>query len=121
MTTILQINSAARSQGAQSTLLVNELTSRLQQSNPGAKVVTRNLQADPLPHLDDAVLDRVPVATQYEAFYLVLYREAVFDGFVKNADLRGGDGGLDDTHRLALVNLAARLTGDKPEIAAIRV
>ncbi|CAB3790648.1 FMN-dependent NADH-azoreductase [Paraburkholderia caffeinitolerans] len=56
MTTILQINSAARSQGAQSTLLVNELTTKLQQSNPGAKVVTRNLQADPLPHLDDAVL-----------------------------------------------------------------
>ncbi|WP_213299251.1 FMN-dependent NADH-azoreductase [Paraburkholderia sacchari] len=56
MTTILQINSAARSQGAQSTLLVNELTTKLQQSNPGAKVVARNLQADPLPHLDDAVL-----------------------------------------------------------------
>ncbi|MFX1673395.1 NAD(P)H-dependent oxidoreductase [Paraburkholderia sp. A2WS-5] len=56
MTTILQINSAARSQGAQSTLLVNELTNKLQQSNPGAKVVARNLQAEPLPHLDDAVL-----------------------------------------------------------------
>jgi FMN-dependent NADH-azoreductase len=56
MTTILQINSAARSQGAQSTLLVNELTARLQQSNAGATVVTRNLQAEPLPHLDDAVL-----------------------------------------------------------------
>jgi FMN-dependent NADH-azoreductase len=56
MTTILQINSAARSQGAQSTLLVNELTEKLQQSNPGAKVVTRNLQAEPLPHLDDAIL-----------------------------------------------------------------
>jgi len=56
MTTILQINSAARSQGAQSTLLVNELTNRLQQSNPGSTVVTRNLQAEPLPHLDDAVL-----------------------------------------------------------------
>ncbi|WP_028223808.1 FMN-dependent NADH-azoreductase [Paraburkholderia oxyphila] len=56
MTTILQINSAARSQGAQSTLLVNELTEKLQQSNPGAQVVTRNLQAEPLPHLDDAIL-----------------------------------------------------------------
>ncbi|MBB5418785.1 FMN-dependent NADH-azoreductase [Paraburkholderia sp. CNPSo 3155] len=56
MATILQINSAARSQGAQSTLLVNELTARLQQSNAGATVVTRNLQAEPLPHLDDAIL-----------------------------------------------------------------
>jgi FMN-dependent NADH-azoreductase len=56
MTTILQINSAARSQGAQSTLLVGELTTKLQQSNPGAKVISRDLQAAPLPHLDDAVL-----------------------------------------------------------------
>ena len=37
MTTILQINSAARSQGAQSTLLANELTAKLQQANLGAK------------------------------------------------------------------------------------
>ncbi|RFU44003.1 FMN-dependent NADH-azoreductase [Paraburkholderia sp. DHOC27] len=56
MTTILQINSAARSQGANSTLLLNELTSKLQQSHPGAQVVVRNLQAEPLPHLDDAIL-----------------------------------------------------------------
>jgi FMN-dependent NADH-azoreductase len=56
MTTILQINSAARSQGAQSTLLVNELTEKLKQTHSDAHVVVRNLQAEPLPHLDDAVL-----------------------------------------------------------------
>ncbi|TKC90880.1 FMN-dependent NADH-azoreductase [Trinickia terrae] len=56
MTTILQLNSSARSQGAQSTLLANELTAKLQQSNAGAKVVVRNLLADALPHLDEAVL-----------------------------------------------------------------
>ncbi|AIO32141.1 FMN-dependent NADH-azoreductase [Burkholderia pseudomultivorans] len=56
MTTILQINSAARSQGAQSTLLSNELTAKLQQSNPGAKVVVRDLLTDGLPHLDESVL-----------------------------------------------------------------
>lgn len=56
MTTILQINSAARSQGAQSTLLADELTAKLQQGNPGATVKVRNLLADALPHLDDAVL-----------------------------------------------------------------
>jgi FMN-dependent NADH-azoreductase len=56
MTTILQINSAARSQGATSTQLINELTEKLQQSNPGAQVVVRNLQAEPLPHLDDTIL-----------------------------------------------------------------
>jgi FMN-dependent NADH-azoreductase len=56
MTTILQINSAARSQGANSTLLLDELTDKLQVSNPGAQVVVRNLQAEPLPHLDDSIL-----------------------------------------------------------------
>jgi FMN-dependent NADH-azoreductase len=56
MTTILQINSAARSQGAQSTLLADELTAKLQQSHPGATLVKRELLADNLPHLDDATL-----------------------------------------------------------------
>lgn len=73
-----------------------------------------------LTHVYDTVLDRVPVATQHDAFYLSLYRQAVFDGLVENADLRAHDGTLDDSHRLALVNLAARLTGDKPEIATMR-
>jgi FMN-dependent NADH-azoreductase len=56
MTTILQINSAARSQGAQSTLLADEVTAKLQQSNPGAKVVVRDLLGNSLSHLDDATL-----------------------------------------------------------------
>jgi FMN-dependent NADH-azoreductase len=56
MTTILQLNSAARSQGAQSTLLANELVAKLAQRNGGAKVVVRDLLADNLPHLDDTVL-----------------------------------------------------------------
>ena len=56
MTTILQINSAARSQGAQSTLLADEVSAKLLQSHAGAKLVVRNLLADNLPHLDDATL-----------------------------------------------------------------
>ena len=56
MTTILQINSAARSQGAQSTLLADEVSAKLQQAHAGAKLVVRNLLADNLPHLDDATL-----------------------------------------------------------------
>ncbi|WP_063552083.1 FMN-dependent NADH-azoreductase [Burkholderia territorii] len=56
MTTILQINSAARSRNAQSTLLANELAARLTQANPGAERKVRDLQSAPLPHLDDAVL-----------------------------------------------------------------
>ncbi len=56
MTTILQLNSAARSQGAQSTLLANELVAKLAARHGGAKVVIRDLLADNLPHLDDTVL-----------------------------------------------------------------
>jgi FMN-dependent NADH-azoreductase len=56
MTTILQINSAARSQGAQSTILANEVTAKLQQTHAGAKVVVRDLLTHDLPQLDDATL-----------------------------------------------------------------
>lgn len=56
MTTILQINGAARSQGAQSTLLANEATARLAQSHTDAKVVVRNLLSDGPGQLNDAVL-----------------------------------------------------------------
>ncbi|CAB3797357.1 FMN-dependent NADH-azoreductase [Pararobbsia alpina] len=56
MTTILQLNSAARSQGAQSTMLASELVAKLSQAHGGAKVIVRDLLADNLPHLDDTVL-----------------------------------------------------------------
>jgi FMN-dependent NADH-azoreductase len=56
MTTILQLNSSARVQGANSTLLANELTAKLQQSHAGAKVVVRDLLTNALPHLDESVL-----------------------------------------------------------------
>ncbi|KHJ63549.1 FMN-dependent NADH-azoreductase, partial [Burkholderia glumae] len=52
MTTILQINSAARSQGARSTQLADELTAKLERDNPGSKVVVRDLLSNAQPHLD---------------------------------------------------------------------
>jgi len=55
MTTILQINSAARSQGSQSTQLASELVAKLQ-SKLGADVVVRDLLKDGVSHLDDATL-----------------------------------------------------------------
>jgi FMN-dependent NADH-azoreductase len=55
MTTILQLNSAARSQGAQSTQLANEVVAQLARRD-GAKVVVRDLLSENLPHLDDAIL-----------------------------------------------------------------
>lgn len=56
MTTILQINSAARSQGAQSTLLANEVSAQLLSKHAGAKLVVRNLLGDNPGHLDDATI-----------------------------------------------------------------
>jgi FMN-dependent NADH-azoreductase len=56
MSTILQINSAARSQGAQSTLLADELSAKLLQKNSGAKLVVRDLLSDNLPHLNGDVI-----------------------------------------------------------------
>ena len=56
MTTILQINSAARSQGAQSTQLAGELVTQLQGKFGGVNVVVRDLLKDGVPHLDDATL-----------------------------------------------------------------
>jgi hypothetical protein len=68
----------------------------------------------------DRVLDGVPEATKREALLLGIYREAVFAGAIENPELRAPDGATDDAHRLALVNLAARLTGEKSEIALVR-
>lgn len=55
MKTILQIRSAAR-RGAHSTQLANELTQRLVDSNPGARVVVRDLLDSGLPHLDEPAI-----------------------------------------------------------------
>lgn len=56
MTTILQINSAARSQGANSTTLANETVAQLVAKHPGANIVVRDLLSDGVPHLDEAVI-----------------------------------------------------------------
>ena len=53
---ILQINSSARSAGANSTRLADAITARLKAANPGAVVELRDLAANPHPMLDEAAL-----------------------------------------------------------------
>lgn len=53
---ILQINSSARSAGANSTRLADAVTTRLKAANPGAVVELRDLAANPHPVLDEAAL-----------------------------------------------------------------
>ncbi len=68
----------------------------------------------------DRVLAQVPQSIQREAFYLTFYRDALFRGALQDGELAGPDGAADDLQRLALINIAARLTGEKAEIAAAR-
>ncbi len=53
---ILQINSSARVEGANSTRLANTVTARLQAKHPGAAVTVRDLAVTPHPVLDAAAL-----------------------------------------------------------------
>ena len=53
---ILQINSSARVEGANSTRLANTVTARLQAKHPGATVTVRDLAVTPHPVLDAAAL-----------------------------------------------------------------
>ncbi len=53
---ILQINGSARSEGANSTRLANDIVARLQAANPGAALVLRDLARDPAPVVDEAAL-----------------------------------------------------------------
>ena len=53
---ILQINSSARSAGANSTRLADSITARLKAANPAAVLELRDLAANPHPVLDEAAL-----------------------------------------------------------------
>jgi len=56
MTTILQITSSVRGSAAVSTLLARELVGRLTARDPNARVITRDVAAEPVPLLDGDAL-----------------------------------------------------------------
>lgn len=56
MTTILYLNSSVRSTGSVSRQLSGEFIEKLKAAHPGANVVTRDLAANPLPHLTEAMV-----------------------------------------------------------------
>ena len=53
---ILQINTSARRDGANSTRVANLIVARLQAANPGAKLTVRDMAVTPHPVLDEAAL-----------------------------------------------------------------
>ena len=54
MTSILLVTSSPRGAASHSTRLATELAQGLAEARPGSSVVTRDLAATPLPHIDDA-------------------------------------------------------------------
>ncbi len=56
MTTILHLNSSVRSAGSVSRQLTAEFIEKLKAAHPGAKVVERDLAAQPVPHLSEAMM-----------------------------------------------------------------
>ena len=56
MTNILYLNSSVRSTGSVSRQLSGEFIEKLKAAHPGATVVTRDLAANPLPHLTEAMV-----------------------------------------------------------------
>src|SRR5258708_20522865 len=54
MKTLLQIRSSIFSNGGQSSRLAERFVARWRASNPGGKVIVRDLAAEPVPHLDAA-------------------------------------------------------------------
>jgi len=89
MTTILQINGAARSQGANSTLLANETTQHLLAKHAGATVVVRDLLRSALPALNDDVLDAffTPVESRNDAQKALVAQSDALIAELQSADV----------------------------------
>lgn len=56
MKTILKVTSSARGAYSNSSQLVNEIVAKLQQNNPGASVIERDLVSQKYPHLEESHL-----------------------------------------------------------------
>ena len=52
MSSILLVTSSPRGAASHSTRVATELANKLQAKTPGAKIVTRDLANNPLPHID---------------------------------------------------------------------
>jgi len=87
--TLLQINASIFSNHGQSTRLADEFVAAWRASNPGAKVIVRNLAEETVPHLDaerfGAFLAK-PGERSVEQRAVVEYSDALIDE-LKRADV----------------------------------
>ncbi|HEX7027962.1 MAG TPA: FMN-dependent NADH-azoreductase [Gammaproteobacteria bacterium] len=89
MATLLSIHSSMFNSGGQSSVLADRFAERWLARNPQGKIISRDLSADPVPHLDaerfqaflTAANERTPAQRQ-----VVAYSDALIDE-LKNADV----------------------------------
>lgn len=89
MATLLNIHSSMFNSGGQSSVLADQFADRWLAQNPEGKIISRDLSADPVPHLDagrfqaflTAANERTPTQRQ-----VVAYSDALIDE-LKNADV----------------------------------
>lgn len=89
MTTLLQINTSLFSAGGQSTQLANDFVQNWQRSHEDAKVIVRDLTADPVPHLDANRFTAFLTSAEQrsaEQREIVAYSDALIDE-LKHADV----------------------------------
>ena len=86
MTKALIINSAATGEASVSARLTSEFASRLKQRDPAAVITTRDVGAEPLPHLTAATVGAIRGAANTEAERDTL---ALSDALI--AELKGAD------------------------------
>lgn len=89
MTTLLQLNTSLFSAGGQSTQLANAFVQNWQQSHADAQVITRDLAADPVPHLNASRLTAFMTSAEQrtvEQKAVVAYSDALI-AELKNAEV----------------------------------
>lgn len=88
MSTLLHINSSLFSDAGQSSQLAKKFVNQWQQANPNGMVVSRDLGADPVPHLDAARLTALNTPTDKrspEQQQVVEYADTLLNE-LRNAD-----------------------------------
>ena len=86
---ILQVNTSARTEGANSTRVASSIVERLRSANPGASVKVRDLATEPIPVLDAAALGALSTPaekrTPEQAAVVALYDRLIAE--VQEADV----------------------------------
>lgn len=86
---ILQLNTSARSVGANSTIVADLITKRLKQQRPEASLLLRDMASDPNPMLDEPALNALftPNEQRSEAQHARMAQDDALISAVQNSDI----------------------------------